>query len=85
MAKPIRLSKHAIEQCEIRGTNEDEVKDAIEHGSREPAKLNRILCRLNFQFESEWEGEHYSLKQVAPVIVEEENKIIVITVYTFYF
>ena len=85
MAKQIRLSKHATEQCELRGTNEEEVKQAIRVGSRESAKHNRILCRLNFEFESVWEGRIFPVKQIAPVIVEEENEIVVITVYTFYF
>ena len=85
MSKPIRLSEHAKLQCEIRGTNEDEVKEAIQCGGREAAKLNRILCRLNFEFESEWEGKHYAVKQVSPVIVEESSEIVVITVYTYYF
>lgn len=31
------------------------------------------------------QGKSYRLKQVAPVIVEEANEIVVITVYTFYF
>jgi hypothetical protein len=30
-------------------------------------------------------GKLYRIKQVAPVIKEETNEIVVITVYTFYF
>jgi hypothetical protein len=32
-----------------------------------------------------WIDTVYPIKQVAPVIVEEEKEIIVITVYTYYF
>ncbi len=64
---------------------EEEIKEAIIFGSRESSKTNRILCRFNFEFNNEWQGNYYKVKQVAPVIVEEENEIIVITVYTFYF
>jgi hypothetical protein len=30
-------------------------------------------------------GKYYAIKQVAPVIKEEANEVIVITVYAFYF
>jgi hypothetical protein len=36
-------------------------------------------------FNRKWQGKHYAIKQVAPVIKEELDEIIVITVYTFYF
>ena len=83
--KPIRLTSHAKEQCADRGATEGEVKEAVERGLREPAKLGRILCRHNFQYRANWQGEYYAIKQVAPVIVEAENEIVVVTVYTFYF
>ncbi len=83
--KPIRLSKPALEQCTERGTNEDEVREAVRIGVREPAKRGRLLCRANFQYNALWQGRFYRIKQVAPVIVEEQNEIVVVTVYTFYF
>jgi len=83
--KSIRLTKHAREQCIERGASEAEVCQAVEHGSREPAKMGRKLCRFNFPFAAKWHGNHYAIKQVAPVIKEEANEIVVITVYTFYF
>jgi len=83
--KPIRLSRHAREQCAERGTNEEEVRRAVRAGRRDRAKRGRLICRLNFQYNARWRGTTYSMKQVAPVIVEEEREIVVITVYTFYF
>jgi hypothetical protein len=83
--KRIRLSLHAREQCAERGASETEVREAIERGVPEPAKLGRFLSRLNFQYGAKWQGRFYSTKQVAPVAIEEENEIVVITVYTFYF
>jgi len=80
-----RLTKHAREQASERGANEAEVKEAITKGSREPAKHGRKLCRYNFRFGKNWQGKHYPIKQVAPVVKEEPNEIVVITVYTFYF
>jgi hypothetical protein len=43
------------------------------------------MCRFNFEFDAYWSGTRYAVKQVAPVIRERENEIVVITVYTFYF
>jgi len=83
--KPIRLSKHAEEQAVERGATRAEVKAAVRKGSREPARRGRELCRFNFAFDGKWQGRYYSIKQVAPVIKEEANETVVITVYTFYF
>ncbi len=85
MPKRIRLSKHAHEQAEERGATQAEVREAIRKGSREAAKNGREICRYNFVFNRRWQGKHYRIKQVAPVIKEEANETIVITVYTFYF
>jgi hypothetical protein len=54
-------------------------------GLREPAKRGRLMFRLNFQYAERWQDKFYAIKQVAPVVVEEQNEIVVITVYTFYF
>lgn len=43
------------------------------------------MYRLNFQFQAEWQGTFYAIKQVAPVVVEAQNELVVVTVYTFYF
>ena len=83
--KKIRISLHAFESCEKRGVSPEEVQLAVERGIREPAKQGRIKCRLNFEYNSVWEGKFYSIKQVAPVIVEETNEIVVVTVYSYYF
>jgi len=83
--KPIRLTNHAREQCIERGTNENEVKIAIEQGSREPAKKGREMCRFNFTFGQNWQENFYAIKQVAAIVKEEPDEIVVITVYTYYF
>ena len=44
-----------------------------------------MMYRLNLPYGAEWQGNSYAIKQVAPVVMETENEIIVITVYTFYF
>jgi Domain of unknown function (DUF4258) len=83
--KPIRFTKHALEQCIERGTNELEVTEAIRNGNHKPAKQGRHEYRYNFQFDREWQGRFYAIKRVAPIIAESETEIVVITVYTFYF
>lgn len=83
--QPIRLTIHARLQCKERGASEGEVVQAVREGTQEPAKLGRTLCRFNVAFDGIWQGNVYSVKQVAPVIKEEANEIVVITVYTFYF
>jgi len=83
--KRIRLTRHAQEQAAERGATESEVKEAVRKGSRQPAKLGREMCRYNFAFDRNWQGRHFAVKQVAPIIQEQPNEIVVITIYTFYF
>ena len=83
--KRIRLSKHAQKQALERGATQVEVQEAVRNGSREPTTRGREMGRYNFVFNRKWQGKHYPIKQVAPVIKEEANETVVITVYTFYF
>jgi len=43
------------------------------------------MYRYNVPFNAVWQGRHYAVKQVAPVVAEEEDESVVVTVYTFYF
>ena len=61
--KPIRFTRHAQEQCVERGATQDEVIEAIRNGSHEAAKHGRELCRENFQFNADWNGHRYAIKQ----------------------
>ncbi len=79
------FTNHALEQAELRGTDEVEMTTAIEQGEEIPAKKGRFMRRKNFEFNAIWQGKPYQIKQVAPVFVRENEKIVVITVYTFYF
>lgn len=64
--KSMRLTQHAVEQCAERGATEAEVKEAIERGPREQAKHGRFMCRLNFQFESQWQDRFYATSRLLP-------------------
>ena len=68
-----------------RGATEDEVLTAIHEGSFEPARKGRIMFRKNFIFNSRWRGKFYAVKQVAPVIAEEADRLVVVTVFVYYF
>jgi hypothetical protein len=83
--KPIRLTSHARLQCLERGATESEVIDAVQNGQCEPAKAGRLLCRYNLEFNELWQGKFYTVKQVVPIIADEPDEIVVITVFTFYF
>lgn len=68
-----------------RGASHEEVKEAIVKGECAPAKKGRQAYRLNFQYDTLWGGRHYAIKQVMPVVKEEPEQMVVVTVYVFYF
>jgi hypothetical protein len=83
--KPIRLSGHAREQPVYRGVTEEEIIEAIRTSPWQPAELGRLECHKDFPFEREWNRKFYATKRVRPIFVEEEDEIIVVTVYSYYF
>jgi hypothetical protein len=83
--KTIRLSPHAKMQLSYRGATEEEVLDAIQTSDWEPAELGRLACRKDFEFNNPWNKKFYKTKQIRPIFVEEENEIVVVTVYVYYF
>ncbi|MCW3127703.1 MAG: hypothetical protein JWO03_3361 [Bacteroidetes bacterium] len=82
--KSIRLSRHAQEQCQERGATEDEVKTAIIEARWAIVRDNRFECKYSFQFNALWGNKYYAIKEVRPIFVEEDNEIVVITIYTYY-
>ena len=83
--KPIRLSEHAKEQAGYRGCNEGEIIETIRSSCWENAELGRLQCKKDFPFNKIWNGKEYKTKQVKPVFIEENDEIIVVTVYVYYF
>lgn len=83
--KPIRLSEHAKEQASHRGCTEEEICEAIRTIPWEKAELGRLQCKKDFPFNKVWNDKEYKTKQIKPVFVEENNEIIVVTVYVYYF
>jgi hypothetical protein len=85
MTKPIHLSGHARDRLASRGVSEDEVIEAVRTSPWRPAELGRLECRRSFAYGQEWNGRFYNTKQVRPIFVEEADKIVVVTVYAYYF
>ena len=83
--KTIVLSRHALEQMPDRGTTREEVEAAIHTGERVPVKEGRVAFRKNFPFQQDWKGRYYEVKQVMPIVFEESDTMVVVTVYVFYF
>lgn len=82
--KPIRLSEHARSQLPFRGTTENEIIETIRSEKWEPAESGRFECSKDFPFNRDWNGKRYEIKRVRPIFVEEENEIVVVTVYTYF-
>ena len=83
--KPVIFTSHAYQRMRQRGALEEEVVEAIRRGRKEAGQRGLSLYRLNLEFKREWDGHYYAVKQVVPVVAEEGNRFVVITVYTFYF
>lgn len=83
--KPIVFSSHAREKMLDRGASEQEVEAAIRSGSREPARRGRFTSRKNFAYNGQWRGKEYAVKQVAPIVAEEDDRFVVVTVFVYYF
>ncbi|WP_447973918.1 hypothetical protein [Nitrospira sp. Kam-Ns4a] len=83
--KPIRLSAHAQQYTERRGFTVVEVEQTIRNSTWKAAMASRLECAKDFPFNREWNGVVYATKRVRPIFVEEEQEIVVITVYTYYF
>jgi hypothetical protein len=83
--KPIRFSRHASDYRVRRGFSEAEVVLVIREGRWELARGNRLEAVWDFSFEGEWNGRQYDTKRVRVIFVDEDEEIVVVTVYTYFF
>ena len=83
--KPVLLSQHAKEQSQYRGCTDEEIKETIRTATWESAELGRLQCRKDFIYNQQWNGKVYKTKQIRPIFAEDKDRIIVITVYVYYF
>jgi len=82
--KPIKFSRHSLDNLFDRGASREEVEQAIRTGEGLPAKKGRTAFRKNFSHHGTWKGKYYQVKQVMPIVVEEPDRFVVITVYVFF-
>jgi hypothetical protein len=82
--KKLLFTKHVIRRLADRGTNQEEVKQALEKGQWIDAKEGRKETKLVFPYGRQWKDVIYERKTVNPVFVVEGDTITVITVYVFY-
>ena len=83
--KPIHFSEHAREKMRYRGATEQEVLDSIRSAAWGSAEQGRLECRRNFDYGRDWNGKFYTTKQIRPIFAEEADRIMVVTVYVYYF
>ena len=83
--KPIVFSEHALSQMPSRGASREEVELAIRSGEEVPAKEGRLAYRKSLSFGGRWKGRYYETRQVMPIVMEEAERLVVVTVYVFYF
>ena len=83
--KPIHFSPHARDQLADRGTNQAEVEETIRIGEQVEVRYGRLAFRKNFAYDQSWKGKMYSTKQVKPIVTEESDRLVIVTVYVYYF
>jgi len=84
--KPIRLSSHARARARERGASEEEIREVVLKGAREPARHGswQVTHRLPGGGRSPVDGMRYNEKTIQVVFVDEPDEIVVVTVKVFY-
>lgn len=80
----IQIDLHTLERAEERGTNEEEMKDAIHTGFSIPGKHGRTGKGKIYNFEQKRHNKYYDQKRVEVFYIIEGDAIISVTVYVFY-
>ena len=82
--KPIYFTSHARRQMAERKASDEEVKQTIQSVEWQLAEKGRHSASLAFPFNAEHYNRFYTTKEVVPIFIGEDNRIMVITVYTFF-
>jgi len=85
MNERIEFIDHAVEQAELRGASRDEVREAIHSGEPVPAKKAAPDTGKTSLTGAIWKERYYETKQILAITVRENESLLVITVYAFYF
>ncbi len=79
-----RLTEHARERAEERGTTETEIGVVLSGKQETQLKKGRKSKETIFDYNRGWLGKHYHQKKVQVIYVDEENETVVITVKIYY-
>lgn len=82
--KDIFFTAHSLSHIPRRGFTKEEVIETIQNETWIIGDFGKQECRKNFIYNKTWNGKFYKTKQVRPIF-SVEDKIIVITVYAYYF
>jgi hypothetical protein len=80
----IQIDAHTLERAEERGTNEQEIKDVINHGFPIPAKRGRLGKAKVYDFGQKRCDKYYEQKRVEVIYALKKESIVTVTVYVFY-
>jgi hypothetical protein len=80
----IFIIDHARERMVSRSASEEKVRTTVREGTPAAAKAGRQARERVFAYNDTWQGQRYSQKKVRAVCVQEENRLVVITVYVYY-
>jgi len=83
--KKIYFTKHAKKRMEERNVKEEEIIFSIRNKNWEIAREGKFSVSEVFPFNNHHYGRYYKWKEVVCIFEEEEDKIVVITVYSFFF
>ena len=79
-----RLTEHARERANERGTTENEIDMVLSRGQEAQLKKGRKGKEMIFNYNKDWLGKYYPQKKVKVVYVEEGVQAVVITVKVYY-
>ena len=80
----IRFDQHSLKRAKERGATRSEIIDTLESGYSIPAKYSRLGKGKVYDFRGKRKGKYYDQKKVEVYYQEENESIIVITIYVFY-
>jgi hypothetical protein len=80
----IHIQHHALARAKERGTNLEEIKIVFHSGFPIPAKHDRKGKAKIFDFQQKRFNEFYEQKRVEIFYTEDNDDIIILTVYVFY-
>jgi hypothetical protein len=80
----IHIQHQALVRAKERGTNLEEIKIVFHSGSPIPAKHGRKGKAKIFDFQQKRFNEFYEQKRVEIFCAEDNDDIIILTVYVFY-